>query len=244
MLLPLVAANPSIAFPSLFRLAGIAPFSGVLGFLTPLLVDRWSGGDPAKAGKAYAVNVVGCILGPLVSGFLLLPLMSERWVLFVFSLPWLLIGIRPEWLRKDARLRLDWRAGASCAVVLLALALVFTQTGYEDQFTHREVLRDNTATVIATGEGFDKRLLVNGVGMTGLNSITKFMAHLPLAFLGSSSTRHPRRVLRHGDNIPLAALLGHPGDGGGVGAQRPESVRLLPSRWPATAAFAAVAPGD
>ena len=181
--LPLVAANPNILFPSLFRLAGIAPFSGVLGFLTPLLVDRWSGGDPGKAGKAYAVNVVGCILGPLVSGFLLLPRMSERWVLFVFSLPWMLIAIRPEWLRENARVRLDWQAGASCAVVLLALVLVFTQTGYEDQFAHREVLRDNTATVIATGEGFDKRLLVNGVGMTGLNSITKFMAHLPLASL-------------------------------------------------------------
>ena len=182
-MLPLVAANPGLDLPGLYRLAGIAPFSGVLGFLTPLLVDRWSGGDPAKAGKAYAVNVVGCILGPLVSGFLLLPLISERWVLFVFSVPWLLIGIRPEWLRENARLQLDWRTGASCAVVLLALVLVFTQTGYEDQFAHREVLRDNTATVIATGEGFDRRLLVNGVGMTGLNSITKFMAHLPLAFL-------------------------------------------------------------
>ena len=182
-MLPLVAANPGLDLPGLYRLAGIAPFSGVLGFLTPLLVDRWSGGDPAKAGKAYAVNVVGCILGPLLSGFLLLPLISERWVLFVFSVPWLLTGVRPEWLRENARLRIDWQTGASCAIVLLALVLVFTQTSYEDQFAHREVLRDNTATVIATGEGFDRRLLVNGVGMTGLNSITKFMAHLPLAFL-------------------------------------------------------------
>jgi spermidine synthase len=181
-LLPLVAANPGVNLPGLYRLAGIAPFSGVLGFLTPLLVDRWSAGDPAKAGKAYAVNVVGCILGPLLSGFLLLPLISERWVLCVFCLPWLLIGIQPEWVRENAR-RLDWRAGVSYAVVLLSIVLVFTQTSYEDQFVHSEVLRDNTATVIATGEGFDKRLLVNGVGMTGLNSITKFMAHLPLAFL-------------------------------------------------------------
>ncbi len=182
-LLPLIAANPGVNLPGLYRLAGIAPFSGILGFLTPLLVDRWSGGDPVKAGKAYAVNVVGCILGPLLSGFLLLPLISERWVLFLFSLPWLLIGVRPEWVREGAKPRLDWQAGVSYAVVLLALTLVFTQSSYEDQFAHSEVLRDNTATVVATGEGFDKRLLVNGVGMTGLNSITKFMAHLPLAFL-------------------------------------------------------------
>ncbi len=71
-LLPLLAANPGIHISRLLRLiVGIAPFSGVLGFLTPLLVDRWSGGDPGKAGKAYAVNVLGCILGPLLSGFLL-----------------------------------------------------------------------------------------------------------------------------------------------------------------------------
>ena len=186
-LLPLVAANPGIHVFAWSRLVlGIAPFSGVLGFVTPLLVDRWSGGDPGRAGKAYAVNVAGCILGPLLSGFLFLPLISERWVLFVFSLPWLLIGIRYEWLREGAKLHLDWRAGVSHAVVLLALALVFTQTSYQDQFGHSEVLRDNTATVVATGEGRDKRLLVNGVGMTGLNSITKFMAHLPLAFLEHS----------------------------------------------------------
>src|SRR6266849_8057159 len=182
-LLPLIAANPGVNLTGLYRLAGIAPFSGILGFLTPLLVDRWSGGDPAKAGKAYAVNVVGCIAGPLLSGFLLLPAISERWVLLLFSLPWLLIGVRPEWVREGAKPRLDWQAGVSYAVVLLALTLGFTQSSYEDQFAHSEVLRDNTATVVATGEGFDKRLLVNGVGMTGLNSITKFMAHMPLAFL-------------------------------------------------------------
>jgi spermidine synthase len=180
-LLPLLAANPGIHISRLLRLiVGIAPFSGVLGFLTPLLVDRWSVGDPARAGKAYAVNVFGCILGPLLSGFLLLPLISERWVLFVFSLPWLLMAVRPA---GPSGKRLDWQAGISYAVVLSALALVFTQKSYEDQFGHGEVLRDNTATIVAMGEGRNKHLWVNGVGITGLTPITKFMAHLPLSFL-------------------------------------------------------------
>ena len=52
---------------------GIAPFTGLLGFLTPMLVDRRSGGDPGRAGTAYAINVLGCILGPLLAGFLLCP---------------------------------------------------------------------------------------------------------------------------------------------------------------------------
>ena len=180
-LLPLLAANPGIHISRLLRLmVGIAPFSGVLGFLTPLLVDRWSVGDPARAGKAYAVNVFGCILGPLLSGFLLLPLISERWVLFVFSLPWLLMAFRPA---GPSGKRLDWQAGISYTVVLSALALVFTQKSYEDQFGHGEVLRDNTATIVAMGEGRNKHLWVNGVGITGLTPITKFMAHLPLSFL-------------------------------------------------------------
>ncbi len=184
-LLPLVAANPDVHLGRVLRLLlGIAPFSGVLGFLTPLLVDRWSGGDPGKAGKAYAINVLGCILGPLVSGFLLLPLMSERWVLFAFALPWLLMAFSPDCFSAGTKFRFDWQAGVSYAVVLAALALVSTQRGYEDQFGGSEVFRDNTATIVAFGEGRNKRLLVNGVGITGLTPITKLMAHLPLAFLG------------------------------------------------------------
>ena len=54
-----------------------------------MLVDRWSGGDPDHAGRAYAVNVVGCILGPLIAGFLLLPIIGERLVLIVFPVPWI-----------------------------------------------------------------------------------------------------------------------------------------------------------
>ena len=51
--------------------------------------------------------------------------------------------------------------------------------------------RDNTATVIATGSGIRKRLLINGVGITTLSPITKMMVHLPLALL----QRPPANVL-------------------------------------------------
>ena len=62
-LFPLITTNPTIVISHQLRLIlGIAPFSGLLGFVTPMLVDRWAGGDPAKAGKAYAVNVLGCII--------------------------------------------------------------------------------------------------------------------------------------------------------------------------------------
>lgn len=166
-------------------LLGIAPFSAILGFVTPMLVDRWSGGDPDYAGRAYAVNVVGCILGPLLSGFVLLPLMNERWVLFLFSVPWLAIGIVPRWSSgpHPAERRIGWQNKLVYACALLALILAFTSKGYEDLFANRVVLRDNTATIIATGAGMQKHLFVNGVGITSLTPITKIMAHLSLASL-------------------------------------------------------------
>jgi spermidine synthase len=185
-LLPLLAANPEFHLFSLLRLAiGIVPFSGVLGFVTPMLVDRFAQGDPDRAGRAYAINIMGCILGPLLAGFVLLPLMSERWSLFLLALPWLAIGIYPRWSSTSDLVSAVpmWQRMTSYAIVLVAVTLVFTSKAFEEQFAHFVVLRDNTATIVATGEGMHKRLLVNGVGITSLTPITKMMAHLPLAFL-------------------------------------------------------------
>jgi spermidine synthase len=240
-LLPLLAANPGIHISRLLRLiVGIAPFSGVLGFLTPLLVDRWSVGDPARAGKAYAVNVLGCILGPLLSGFLLLPLISERWVLFVFSLPWLLMAFRPA---GPSGKRLDWQAGISYTVVLSALALVFTQKSYEDQFGHGEVLRDNTATIVAMGEGRNKHLWVNGVGITGAHSHHQVHGTSAAVLSRSSSEERAGGVFWHGHYLPFPDVMGHPCNRGGTRAERSARLRVLPRRWSSTAAFAAVACG-
>ncbi len=77
------------------------------------------------------------------------------------------------------------------ALVPLAGLLIFSAKGYDESYTVGIVLRDSTATVIATGDGMDKELLVNGYGMTSLTPITKMMAHLPLAFLD----RPPKNAL-------------------------------------------------
>jgi spermidine synthase len=190
-LLPLVAINPYIyVFVSLRLIFGIAPFTLLLGFLTPMLVDRWSAGDPTRAGKAYAVNVVGCILGPLVAGFLLLPRISERWSLILLALPWLIFGARPIF-RPRSSVGLVPRV-ASFLSLPLAFVLVWKSRDFEQMFPrYSRVLRDSTATVIATGRGMNKLLLVNGYGMTVLEPVTKMMAHLPLAFLD----RQPENAL-------------------------------------------------
>jgi len=180
-LLPLLTSDvrvPISAFARVFL--GVAPFAGVIGFLTPMLVDRWSAGDPDRAGRAYAVNVVGCILGPLLSGFVLLPLAGERFSMLFFVLPWIAMALRPGIATGSSRVA---RRALAFGIIVSALAVFFFTKDYETRFVPREVLRDSTATVIATGTGRNKRLLTNGVGMTSLTPITKMMAHLTLASL-------------------------------------------------------------
>ena len=180
-LFPLPAASPMIELYRVERLAwGLMPFTGLLGFITPMLVDRFSDGDPTKAGRAYSINIFGCVVGPLLASFGLLPFLSDRWALVVLILPWLLIGIAP--LRAARELTLGERA-ASYAAVALAMGLIMIGKGYDEDLGDARVLRDSTATVIARGSGMHKELLVNGFGMTSLTTITKVMAHLPLAFL-------------------------------------------------------------
>jgi spermidine synthase len=188
--LPLLAADSRLTLAASTRVfLGVMPFSCVIGFLTPMLVDRWSGGNPVRAGRAYALNVVGCIVGPLLAGFLLLPLLGERSSILVFLSPFVLLALLPD---RNASFFSASRV-AGYFVVSAALLIIFGARDFETQFPQRVVLRDSAATVIAakTGVPSEKVLLVNGIAMTSLNSITKMMAHLTLA----SHDRPPRNTL-------------------------------------------------
>ncbi|HTD54605.1 MAG TPA: fused MFS/spermidine synthase [Silvibacterium sp.] len=207
-LLPLVTAGPDLHMGRTLRvLLGLGPCSAIFGFVTPLLVDRWSGGDPNRAGRAYAVNVVGCILGPLVGGFFLLPSIGERWSLLALSVPWILLALYPAWLASDeeAGRGLRWKQAVGFAAAAIAVMITATSKDYAAKFAHYEVRRDNTATIIVTGEGMDKHLLVNGFGITELTPGTKIMAHLPLASLGYQP--HNALVICFGMGTTFRSLL-------------------------------------
>jgi len=196
--LPVAAADPSVqffgsGFDSL-RIFAIAPFCALAGFVTPLLVDSWSAGNPDRAGSAYAVNIIGCLLGPLIASFALLPAMGERWTLLAFTLPLFVVAgiLSLGTNRTDAQFKGRIRPPAAFALAaLLAAVIVLSSHDFETRFAQRVVKRDYTATVIATGTGFGRQLLVNGVGMTVLTPATKYMAHLPLAL----RPQPPRNVL-------------------------------------------------
>jgi spermidine synthase len=193
VLLPLIAADPRVFGRHEFiRLAlGAIPFSAMLGFLTPAMVDRISGGDGERAGRAYAVNIVGCILGPLLSGFLLLPWIGERFSLCLLALPWFALGLfstRSQLSLPDAG-PAPARKWVVAVLAVIGVVMFVSTTSYETKFAHRWVKRDYAATVVAKGEDRStKQVLVNGVGMTVLHPVTKMMAHLPLAMLDHKPT--------------------------------------------------------
>jgi spermidine synthase len=210
--LPLLATDPRIRVHGyttrgLLIVCGIGPFCAVAGFMTPMLVDWWSRGNPNRAGKAYAVNAAGCILGPLLAGFVLLPIAGERWILLVLALPFFGFGVwamgagsdvREGWSRPSL-----WRllAAASAASILI---LVFTRD-FESLFPNASVRRDYTATSIAAGKGMDRVLLINGVGITRLSPVTKMMVHLPMASL--SGAPHSALVLCFGMGTSFRSAL-------------------------------------
>jgi spermidine synthase/MFS family permease len=162
-------------------LASIFPICAVLGYLTPGLIDRFSQGNPATAGRAYAINVVGCILGPLVASYLLLPFVSERAALLILSLPLLAFYVFFLKTMPIARRTVSFVTCGALAIFSLGFAHDFSDS-LTASSSRVEVRRDYAASVISADPGGQKKLLVNGIGMTTLTPITKFMIHLPMTF--------------------------------------------------------------
>jgi spermidine synthase len=191
-LLPVLANDPRIvaanlrAFTidlksALILLGSLCPFCALLGYLTPRLIDEYAGGQPAAAGRAYAVNVLGCILGPLFACYVLLPQCSERVALILLGLPLLVFSF---WFLKA---RVAWSRWAWGLATGAGLAWIFFGSeDFEEMLLKTQkgttIRRNYTATVISFGEGWLRFLAVNGVGMTKLTPVTKFMSHLPLAY--------------------------------------------------------------
>ncbi len=188
-LLTIVLNDPRVQHQPWIVLLSITPFCGLLGFLTPALVDRYSQGDPSFAGQAYAVNILGCILGPLFCSYLLLPFWGTRLSLFLLSLPFAYFATKTMKGPFKKNVLLGGWLGLGA---LLTLIVLMWTVDFEESFARfikpSAIQRDATATVVACGTGYKKVLLVNGIGMTGLLPETKMMAHLPLAYLGHPPT--------------------------------------------------------
>jgi spermidine synthase len=137
------------------------------------------------------LNVLGSIAGPLVAGFWLLPSFGERGALVILAVPLFALAIlaaaKPSLVGAGDMVT---RRGPAVVVGLALLigggGLIVATKGFDAAIPGALVRRDHTATVIATEINGHKMLLVNGHGTTVLTSITKMMAHLPLAIHESS----------------------------------------------------------
>src|SRR5262249_9555080 len=144
------------------------PYCGILGYLTPKLIDEYSSGNPTSAGRAYAVNVVGCILGPLLASYLLLPWCGAQWSGILLALPlWGLAGwalrARPGAKASERKPQALWLAATACGLLVATIG-----RSRETWFAAADalVLRDHTATVVADERDGLKRLFVNGTSIT------------------------------------------------------------------------------
>jgi spermidine synthase len=214
--LPLVLGDPRIVFfleGSVLNgmsmpmvVLGIFPLCALTGYLTPQLIDVYSRGRPEQGGKAYAVNIIGCIIGPVLASYVLLPYLGIKWSLVLLSVPFMLLHLFYH-LRQGLRTR--WHGVMSAVAAALLLISVFLSNSYEEHFggadRGRVVRRDYAATVLSFGQGLQKELIVNGQGITGLTPITKYMAHLPLSFF--EGTPHSALVVCFGMGTTYRSLL-------------------------------------
>ncbi|MGD0278963.1 MAG: fused MFS/spermidine synthase [Smithella sp.] len=192
---PLIMNDPRLITSIPVILISIFPFCVALGYLTPKLIDEYSLGRPYEAGKAYAVNIAGCVIGPLFASYILLPKSGVKFSLIILGIPFLLFFVA---YHKSAIFKKKRLIVMTTLAALMILISTFISVSYEDVYVLMEddinqreffvlqkdsvVRRDHTATVISTGQGMQKMLFVNGIGITHLTPLTKMMAHLPLAF--------------------------------------------------------------
>jgi len=190
-LLILGATHPGLDVAPIVRiLVGVAPVSFLLGVVTPSLIEECTHSDSHKVGIAYTFNLAGCIAGPILLGFLIIPVLGNRIASYLVASVFLLLSLLHQIYgqRKMTASRATSKAAVISALAASVVIVIFARP-FESQFQNAQVLYDHTATVIASGSGMEKRLMVEGTHMTSLNVMTKMFAHLPLAFLNHTPER-------------------------------------------------------
>src|SRR5262249_48006614 len=114
--LPVLLNDPRLDLRTFGVEVSLFPFCAVLGYLTPKIIDQYSGGDAQCAGQAYAINVIGCVLGPLFASYLFLPWWGVKVTLVLLVIPIVFL-----WWLESAPISISGRA----TVIASLLGLFF-----------------------------------------------------------------------------------------------------------------------
>jgi hypothetical protein len=127
-LLPVVFDDPRLQRNPILTLASIVPICAALGYMTSKLIDEYSHGRPASAGRSYGWNIAGGILGPLVAAYLLLPLIGVRAALALLATPFIGLYI---WSAGGSLTRLPQQIMLATAIGLLGVSILISRS-FED----------------------------------------------------------------------------------------------------------------
>ena len=184
----------------------VFPAAVCMGLSLPLLVaavasERERFG--AALGRLYAVNTLGCVVGPFLAGFVLIPRFGIQATMGLVVAASVLVGLA-AWMRAPRpALAWRWTVGlGACAAAALAWAWLpaggFTKSPVQapEQLLYYGEGDNGTVTVVEEPNR-TRRIMVDGQPVAGTSATSvidqKMLAHLPLLLHPA-----PRRALTVG----------------------------------------------
>jgi predicted membrane-bound spermidine synthase len=170
----------------------ILPVTTIFGYTFPLTVRLFVGSaDEASrgVGLVYAANTAGCVAGTVLAGFVLIPYLGTSMAIITVSALLAMAGgaLAFGFAPRGAKLR-----PAACLAAMAALLTVFFIPATKLTFVQNEIattgrptahFEDSVASVDVMGASkpIDRRLYINGWGITYLTIITRVLAYVAKA---------------------------------------------------------------
>ena len=171
----------------------IVPVTALLGYAFPLTVRLFvetAGQASRGVGLLYAANTAGCVVGTVVAGFVLIPTLGTLTsivLLCIFEAA-LGAGLAIVFARSFRTIRTAFGI-CLCGALVVMFFVPAAKLTYTQRFisTHLAKLptkhfEDSVATIdVVGGQPLQRKLYVNGYGVTNLTVDTKLLAYLPKA---------------------------------------------------------------
>ncbi len=175
----------------------VFPTSFLMGIKFPLVASLYKGAsdEVKKISQAYAANVGGSIIGPVITGFILVPYLGvTHTFLALVSINFSLALVLSFLFKASPKLLVSSVASISILSLLViskSFPLLFTEnfiasqiSSYQKNGWNYALFEDEVANTLAYaspgGSKDEKGLIIDGVHTTTLTTQTKLLAHLPL----------------------------------------------------------------